>query len=250
MFARAFGLTCTLVLGATLAAEEQTLEVTASASGRLWANYTFGDCCDLDSFTSFANPISTKNCGTIGGYCSDGRAVANWVFELPELPTGAELLSVRFKVNRQSGSSGSAMLYLKEFYSGSLSTSSAAQVFSSPSHSQSVYFTGTMAHSFTIPLGDFLSASQLPFMAVAIYRSNTLSMMNAGSYAPTLEFTFESGPPCDGDLNDDGLVDGLDLAQILAYWGQPSELYDLDGDGTVGATDLAFVLGGWGVCAE
>ena len=250
MFARVLGFGCTLVLSGALAAEEQTIEVTPSSSGRLYANYTFGDCCDLDSFTSFANPISTKNCGTLGGYCSAGRAVANWVFELPELPVGAELLSVRFKVNRQSGSSGSGTLYLKEAYSSALGTSSASQVFNSASHSQSVYFTGTMAHSFAIPVSDFLSASQLPFISVAIYRSSTLSMMNGGSYVPTLEFTYESGPPCDGDLNDDGVVDGSDLAQILAYWGQSNEAYDLDGDGSVGATDLAIVLGRWGYCPE
>ena len=250
MIQRMFGFVALISSISVLAAEEQQIVVSPSASGRLYANYTFGDCCDLDSFVGGTSAITTKNCGTIGGYCSDGRSVANWVFELPELPAGAELLSVRFTVNRQSGSSGSGTLYIKESNSGTLGTSSASQVYFYSSHAQSVNFTWSMAHSFEIPVSDFLNAGSLPYMRVAIYRSSVLSLMNSGSYAPTLEFTFESGPPCDGDLNDDGLVDGLDLAQILAYWGQPSELYDLDGDGTVGATDLAFVLGGWGVCPE
>ena len=134
MSTRLFGLACTLVLTCGLVAEEQTIEITSSASGRLYANYTFGDCCDLDSFVGGTSSITTKNCGTIGGYCSDGRSVANWVFELPELPEGAELLSVRFNVKRQTGSTGSGTLYIKESDSGSLGTSSARDVFFYSSH--------------------------------------------------------------------------------------------------------------------
>ncbi|MEE2681566.1 MAG: hypothetical protein VX641_04250 [Planctomycetota bacterium] len=248
---RPIGFVCTLGIACAVTfAEEQTVEVVASASGRLYADYTFGDCCDLDSFVGNTSAITTKNCGTIGGYCSDGRSVANWVFELPELPVGAELLSVRFTVNRQSGSSGSGTLYLKESESGTLGTSSASQVYFNPSHAQSVYFTGSMAHSFEIPLGAFESAGSLPYLRVAIYRSGALSLMNSGASAPTLELTFDAGPRCDGDVNDDGAVDGTDLAQILAYWGQVSDARDLDGDGIVGPADLTIVLAGWGACTR
>jgi hypothetical protein len=250
MFARVLGFGCTLVLSGALVAEEQTIEVTPSTSGRLYANYTFGDCCDLDSFTGGASSLTTKNCGTIGGYCSDGRSVANWVFELPELPEGAELLSARFNVKRQTGSSGSGTLYIKGADSGSLGTSSASQVFFYSSHSQSINFTWSTAHSFEIPVSAFLSAGSLPYMRVAIYRSGVLSLMNSGSNAPTLELTFDAGPPCDADVNGDGMVDGTDLAEILAYWGQASTAQDLDGDGTVGPADLTIVLAGWGACTK
>ena len=251
MSIRPIGFVCTLGIAcAVTVAEEQTIEVTPSASGRLYADYTFGDCCDLDSFVGNTSSITTKNCGTIGGYCSDGRSVANWVFELPELPAGAELLSVRFNVKRQSGSSGSGTLYIKESDSGSLGTSSASQVFFYSSHAQSVNFTWSMAHSFEIPVTAFLGAGAMPYMHVAIYGSGVLSLMNSGANAPTLELTFDAGPPCDGDVNDDGVVDGTDLAEILAYWGQASDVRDLDGDGIVGAPDLTIVLGGWGACTE
>ena len=50
---------------------------------------------------------------------------------------------------------------------------------------------------------------------------------------------------CDGDINQDGGVDGEDLANVLAYWGQNSG-GDLNGDGTTDGQDLAMVLGNWG----
>ena len=47
------------------------------------------------------------------------------------------------------------------------------------------------------------------------------------------------------DLNQDGSVNGQDLALLLGVWGQNQEAYDLDGNGTVGGGDLAFILANW-----
>ena len=46
-----------------------------------------------------------------------------------------------------------------------------------------------------------------------------------------------------GDLNDDGIIDGLDLAVLLGAWGQSGG--DLDGDGDTDGSDLSIMLGGW-----
>jgi hypothetical protein len=52
-----------------------------------------------------------------------------------------------------------------------------------------------------------------------------------------------------GDINRDGLVNGVDLAIVLSAWGVcgagacPA---DLDRDGLVNGVDLAIVLGNWG----
>jgi len=46
------------------------------------------------------------------------------------------------------------------------------------------------------------------------------------------------------DLNDDGFVDGLDLAILLGAWGT-SGVADLSGDGLVDGTDLAILLDAW-----
>ena len=56
---------------------------------------------------------------------------------------------------------------------------------------------------------------------------------------------------CPGDLNADGLVNGVDLGVLLGQWGVctgSSCVGDLDGDGTVNGADLGILLGDWGSC--
>ncbi len=48
------------------------------------------------------------------------------------------------------------------------------------------------------------------------------------------------------DLNNDGAVNGADLAILLGAWGTADGLADLDGSGLVNASDLALLLGDWG----
>ena len=48
-----------------------------------------------------------------------------------------------------------------------------------------------------------------------------------------------------GDLNGDGVVNGMDMTILLGAWGT-SGPGDLDGDGIVGGSDLAILLGNWG----
>jgi hypothetical protein len=57
--------------------------------------------------------------------------------------------------------------------------------------------------------------------------------------------------PCPGDVTNNGVVNGTDLAAILAAWGSDGSNKfdcDIDNDGIVGGSDLAFVLVGWGAC--
>lgn len=55
--------------------------------------------------------------------------------------------------------------------------------------------------------------------------------------------------PCPADVNDDGVVNGADLAAVLGAWGpRPGSLEDINGDGVVNGADLAAVLGSWGAC--
>jgi predicted outer membrane repeat protein len=57
---------------------------------------------------------------------------------------------------------------------------------------------------------------------------------------------------CPGDLNFDGVVDALDITQVLGFWGPCTPgtfcAQDTDGDGMVSATDVAAVLAAWGEC--
>lgn len=56
-----------------------------------------------------------------------------------------------------------------------------------------------------------------------------------------------TAPVCPGDLDGDGVVDGVDIAMVLGQWGTSGSA-DLNGDGMVDGADLAVVLGGWGAC--
>jgi hypothetical protein len=49
----------------------------------------------------------------------------------------------------------------------------------------------------------------------------------------------------DPDINDDGFVNGIDLAFVLTYWNSATAFADLDRDGMVGGGDLAIILNGW-----
>ena len=48
-----------------------------------------------------------------------------------------------------------------------------------------------------------------------------------------------------GDVDNDGDVDGADLAKFLGSWGYPSPDTDFNGDGTVDGQDLAILLANW-----
>ena len=48
------------------------------------------------------------------------------------------------------------------------------------------------------------------------------------------------------DINLDGMVDGLDIAVLLASWGDGSSNADVDLNGVVDGLDLAILLASWG----
>jgi hypothetical protein len=56
---------------------------------------------------------------------------------------------------------------------------------------------------------------------------------------------------CPGDTNNDGFVDGIDLATILTRWAQSATQFpnaDCNRDGVIDGSDLSIVLGSWGAC--
>lgn len=56
-----------------------------------------------------------------------------------------------------------------------------------------------------------------------------------------------SAPPCPGDLDDNGAVNGADLGMLLNQWGIAGSA-DLNSDGVVNGADLGVLLVGWGSC--
>ena len=54
---------------------------------------------------------------------------------------------------------------------------------------------------------------------------------------------------CTGDVIPSGIIDGVDLAQMLSSWGPCTNCpADIDGDGVVTGIDLGQLLAGWGPC--
>ncbi len=53
---------------------------------------------------------------------------------------------------------------------------------------------------------------------------------------------------CHFDIDNNGVVDAADLAQLLGAWGTDQCPFDADGNGNVDGADLAQFLGSWGLC--
>ena len=49
-----------------------------------------------------------------------------------------------------------------------------------------------------------------------------------------------------GDIDGNGVVNVIDLLELLASWGEPSGPADINGDGTVNVVDLLILLANWG----
>ncbi len=71
-----------------------------------------------------------------------------------------------------------------------------------------------------------------------------MAMAGATATGSPMQVTVRASTP--SDYNDDGHVDGSDLAVLLGAWGTVSAEIDLSGDGVVDGADLAILLGAWG----
>ncbi|MBM4105098.1 MAG: hypothetical protein FJ257_02150 [Phycisphaerae bacterium] len=81
-------------------------------------------------------------------------------------------------------------------------------------------------------------------LAITIVASSSVGAECAGSLVRVIA-RYEVAPVL-GDLNDDGIVNGADLAILLGAWGACSGCAaDLNDDGIVNGTDLSILLGAW-----
>ena len=75
------------------------------------------------------------------------------------------------------------------------------------------------------------------------------SSTGAPSSGAVYVFALSALPPCQGDLNDDRMIDGADLGLLLGTWGACGGCAaDLDSSGIVDGADLVLLLGSWGAC--
>ncbi len=103
----------------------------------------------------------------------------------------------------------------------------------------------------TIPLPGGTSAVGAYTLASVYGQSTSLDSMSASSVVLSPGYLCieadDVGNP--GDLNNDGIVNGVDLAIILSTWGlcgSSACISDINQDGLVNGIDLAVVLSNWG----
>tara|TARA_Y100000034_G_scaffold112889_1_gene147304 strand:+ start:233 stop:5500 length:5268 start_codon:yes stop_codon:yes gene_type:complete len=60
-----------------------------------------------------------------------------------------------------------------------------------------------------------------------------------------------SNTTCPADINNDGIVDVIDLLQVVNNWGSIMDIpADINSDGIVDVIDLLYVVNSWGPCAD
>jgi hypothetical protein len=96
---------------------------------------------------------------------------------------------------------------------------------------------------FVVGLGATVPAGLNLDVAQAISADGSRIIGHGAGVAWMIEI--EDSPACSADLNGDGVVDGADLASLLAAWGSTSTPADLNGDGIVDGADLATMLSLW-----
>lgn len=72
-----------------------------------------------------------------------------------------------------------------------------------------------------------------------------------GWFSPFVLDLHGAPQPCNGDINNDDMVDGLDVTVVLSGWGPCLAggcSGDINADGMIDGLDMTVVLSGWGVC--
>lgn len=106
----------------------------------------------------------------------------------------------------------------------------------------------TLAHAWIFNTAS-LNSQTAPPEIIAFPGLGTALSGAASDHRPVIaDFALAIASPCVADLNGDGVVDGADLASMLAAWGAGAGGADLNDDEQVNGADLAALLAAWGAC--
>ena len=169
-----------------------TIDVLPVESGKLIATDGWY-CCTLNSITMNPPSISIKSCTYMGGYCMGSKNTAAWVFDIPELPEGTVLDSVKLTGGR-SGAVTSGSLYYAWAPDEDLSVATAENAWSNADASSSIYWSGS-TFSHTVPSSLFTSGVSGRLMVVGFASGEySVTLANSGSQATHLELLVQAEP--------------------------------------------------------
>jgi hypothetical protein len=102
--------------------------------------------------------------------------------------------------------------------------------------------TGANLDLATVDLGDATTLTVRVWDPTSMVRDEA---MRETLMTQEVSWTIEEAPGLPGDVNGDGVVNGVDLSRVLGYWGSANPATDFNNDGTTNGADLAFLLGNW-----
>lgn len=91
-----------------------------------------------------------------------------------------------------------------------------------------------------------LSYSDTNLASSTTYSYTIVALDAAGNASAAASASATTLTPKAGDINGDGVVNGLDLSLLLTAWGTNNAASDLNHDGTVNGLDLSILLSHWG----
>ena len=220
-------------------AEMETTLIAPSQSARISGSGFY--CCSPETMTLDPSTINIKRCNVQGGYCMGNQHAGAWIFDVPQLHPETTFSSIRFTGNREAGSSAWGNVMYRWIGDESLSTDSASVTLYSPDASTSSYWGGSTTFNHAVPSSLFNLPMGGRLMVIAYNGTdNTVTLLNDSSSSPTLELTFDEPLIlCDGDINDDDVVNVEDLLAVIDGWGS-----------TYNISDLLNTLDNWGSTCE
>jgi hypothetical protein len=158
-------------------------------------------------------------------------------FTIP-LPSGVTISNVGFRdVNYHSGDPYSGTDWTSTVTSSSIKWET--QTYAANQNANALRFS-TM-YNFWFDANSGPSTSN-PASTLGLFKPGATGAPNSAAFVVATPAAIST--PIPGDLNNDGVVNGSDLATLLGAWGGTGG--DINNDGTTNGADLSILLGNWG----
>lgn len=158
-------------------------------------------------------------------------------FSIP-LPAGVQITNVGFRdVNYHSGDP-----YVGTDWAPTVTSTAitwASQTYAENLNANALRFSTMYNFWFT---ANSAPAAAAPAATLTLFKPGTSGAPNSALFSVVAPSAVNNSTP--GDLNNDGVVNGVDLGQLLNAWGTAGG--DVNGDGTTNGADLSVLLGNWG----